>query len=304
MLCSAEYGYLKPSYSEDKIVRRIEIDWLSLHAGACLLFTMRRSKATALSSAFLLPLVHPKDSLLTKLIVRNTMSALFTTIIECITGVSQENGPGLDEKQALAPNQTTRPLDEVASDVVNTILTAEKAGARLKAELDSIVGCYGWKEYLAEKVLEKLGAALQGAHDKLGPAIRDAYNKAWIAANEIEGFVIQHPVMCTIIALGVLVVIAPWVIEVLGFAELGPLEGAYTERSMCWIVGLTPCNTDNVGIHRLFCGLVAVDLRRVGAQGILIFLFSTLGHGVDKALTNSRHGPRLWAADTSSYDVW
>ena len=228
-------------------VQRIEIDWLALHAGACLLFTMRRSKATALSSAFLLPLVHPKDSL-TKLIVRNTMTALFTTIIECITGVSQENSPGLDEKQALAPNQTTRPLDEVANDVVNTILTAEKAGARLKAEIDSIVGRYGWKEYLAEKVLEKLGAALEGAHDKLGPAIRDAYNKAWIAANEIEGFVIQHPVMCTIIALGVLVVIAPWVIEVLGFAELGPVDGAYTERSKCWIVGLTSRNTDYVGI--------------------------------------------------------
>lgn len=228
-------------------MRRIKNDWLSLHAVACLLLTVRRSRATALSSAFLLPFVHPKDSL-TKFFVRNTMAALFTTIIECITGVPQEDSPGLNEKQALAPNQTTRPLDEVANDVVNTILTAEKAGARLKAELDSIVGCYGWKEYLAEKVLEKLGAALQGAHDKLGPAIRDAYNKAWNAANEIEGFVIQHPVMCTIIALGVLVVIAPWVIEVLGFAELGPMEGAYTERSTCWIIGLTPRNTDNVGI--------------------------------------------------------
>ena len=206
-------------------MRHIDIDWLSL---LLLLFTMWRSGATALSSAFILPLVHPKDSL-TKLSVHSTMTSLFTTIIECITGASQENSPGLDEKQALAPNQTTRPLDEVANDVVNTILAAEKAGARLKAELDSIVGCYGWKEYLAEKVLEKLGAALQGAHDKLGPAIRDAYNKAWIAANEIEGFVIQHPVMCTIIALGVLAVIAPWVIEVLGFAELGPVEGAYTE---------------------------------------------------------------------------
>jgi hypothetical protein len=256
-------------------VRRIKIDWFSLYAGACLLFTMRRSRATALKSAFLLPLVHPKVGL-TELFIRNVMTALFTTIIECITGVSQDNSPGLDEKQALAPSQSTRPLDEVANNVVNTILTAEKAGARLKAELDSIVGCYGWKEYLAEKVLEKLGAALQGAHDKLGPAIRDAYNKAWVAANEIEGFVIQHPVMCTIIALGVLVVIAPWVIEVLGFAELGPVEGAYTERSMRWIVGLTPRDTDNVGIDS-FAAWWQSTYGGLVPKGSLFSFFQRLG---------------------------
>lgn len=158
------------------------------------------------------------------------MSALIAAIVGCIIGPSKEDALCADEKQALTCTHQARLLEEVAEDVVNTILRAEKAGVGLRAELDAIVGPYGWKEYLAEKVLEKLGAALQGAHDKLGPAIRDAYDKAWEAANEIEGFVIQHPVMCTIIALGVLVVIAPWVIEALGFAELGPVEGAYTER--------------------------------------------------------------------------
>ena len=164
------------------------------------------------------------------------MSALIAAIVDCITGVSEADPPYANEKQAFDSTRRVRPLEEVAQDVVNTILRAEKAGTGLKAELDAIVGPYGWKERLAEKILEKLGAALQGAHDKLGPAIRDAYNKAWQVANEIEGFVIQHPVMCTIIALGVLAIIAPWVIEALGFAELGPLEGAYTERYKAEIV--------------------------------------------------------------------
>lgn len=159
------------------------------------------------------------------------MSSLITAIVDCIKGTAADDQVYPQEKQPHTHVFHMRPLDEVANDVVNTILRAEKAGTRLKAELDSIVGPYGWKEYLAEKVLEKLGAALQEAHDKLGPAIRDAYNEAWNVANEIEGFVIKHPVMCTIIALGVLVVIAPWVIEALGFAELGPVEGTYTERS-------------------------------------------------------------------------
>ncbi|KAF3008601.1 hypothetical protein E8E13_007782 [Curvularia kusanoi] len=174
------------------------------------------------------------------LLVHVTMAALLAAIIECMVGAPQEDYLDLDEKQAIALNQASHPLDEIANDVVNTILRAEKTGAGLKAELNSIVGSYGWKEYLAEKILDKLGAALQGAHDKLGPAIRDAYHKAWTAANEIEGFVIQHPVMCSIIALGVLVVIAPWVIEALGFAELGPVEGSFAAWWQSTYEGLVP----------------------------------------------------------------
>ncbi|KAH6618496.1 hypothetical protein C7974DRAFT_31173 [Boeremia exigua] len=168
------------------------------------------------------------------------MSFLITALIDCITGVAAEDKPRPDEKQALVRSLHIRPLDEVANKVVNALLRAEKAGAALKDELNSIVGPYGWKEYLAERVLEMLGIALQGAHDKLGPVIRDAYQQAWNVANEIEGFVIQHPVMCTIIALGVLTVIAPWVIEALGFAELGPLEGSFASWWQSSYGGLVP----------------------------------------------------------------
>ncbi|KAJ4989317.1 hypothetical protein SVAN01_05222 [Stagonosporopsis vannaccii] len=153
------------------------------------------------------------------------MSSIVTAILDCIKGPAVDDRFYPQEKQLLAHNPHLRPVDEVANNVINSILRAEKGGAGLKAEVDSIVGPYGWKEYLANKVLEKLSAALQGAHDKLGPAIRDAYRKAWSVANDIEGFVIKHPVMCEIIAFGVLAIVAPWVIEALGFAELGPVEG-------------------------------------------------------------------------------
>lgn len=155
------------------------------------------------------------------------MVTLLTLIFDCITGTLSEEATYPNEKQALNCSYHLRPLDEIAGDVVDTILRTNKAGTGLKAELDAIVSPYGWKEYLAEKVLEKLGSALQGAHENLGPVIRDAYRKAWCVANDIEGFVIQHPVMCTVIALGVLVIVCPCVIEALGFAELGPVEGTY-----------------------------------------------------------------------------
>ena len=58
-----------------------------------------------------------------------------------------------------------------------------------------------------------------------------AYTKACEAAKAIEGFAADHPlataVFCTIIALGVLVVLTPFVLEALGFASLGPVEGKY-----------------------------------------------------------------------------
>ena len=42
----------------------------------------------------------------------------------------------------------------------------------------------------------------------------------------------EHPfaiaVCVTIIAIGVLVILAPFVVEMLGFGELGPLEGMYS----------------------------------------------------------------------------
>ncbi len=95
-------------------------------------------------------------------------------------------------------------------------------------KLDAIVGVTGWTENVAKWVLVKLQRALVEAPDRLGPVVRDAQDKAWDMADSIEGLVTEHPVMCTIIALGVLVLLAPWVVEALGFAELDPVEGMAT----------------------------------------------------------------------------
>lgn len=58
-----------------------------------------------------------------------------------------------------------------------------------------------------------------------------AYEKACEEAKAIEGFAAEHPVatavFCTVVALGVLVEVAPYVLGVLGFAELGPVEGEW-----------------------------------------------------------------------------
>ena len=52
--------------------------------------------------------------------------------------------------------------------------------------------------------------------------MKDAFDKAIDAAVE---FVKDNPIFCTLVALGILVILAPWAIEALGFGELGPIEG-------------------------------------------------------------------------------
>jgi hypothetical protein len=133
-----------------------------------------------------------------------------------------------DEKAALLSAHHVRPAVEIAEDVVATLLHTSLVGPALRMKLDSIVAAYGWRENIAKYVLEKLTQALQYSHENLGPPVRDAYHKAWEVAKSIEGFVIEHPVMSMIIALGVLAIIAPWVLPELGFGELGPIESTYT----------------------------------------------------------------------------
>ncbi|KAF2447310.1 hypothetical protein P171DRAFT_339878, partial [Karstenula rhodostoma CBS 690.94] len=102
---------------------------------------------------------------------------------------------------------------ETADRVVHALVHTEKRGTHLKRTLDTIVSASSWTENLAEWVLAKLET----------PA-KEAYDQACSAALAIPAFVKDHPVSTTDLALGVLVVLAPWVLEVLGFAELGPVS--------------------------------------------------------------------------------
>ncbi|KAI4944825.1 hypothetical protein J4E91_008513 [Alternaria rosae] len=147
-----------------------------------------------------------------------------------------------NEKVALlaAANDNPRPAIEIADDVVDALLTTHLTGAALRMHLDSLVGASGWCTNIAKRVLERLTTALQASHEKLGPTVHTAYTKACEAAQAIEGFVIEHPVMCTVIALGVLAIIAPWVLEALGFTELGPIEGTFASWWQSTYAGLVP----------------------------------------------------------------
>ncbi|KAI8934627.1 hypothetical protein NX059_008320 [Plenodomus lindquistii] len=169
-------------------------------------------------------------------------AARLQALLACLTCMDLEPKAEIypNEKLTLLSADEPHPLPKVTDDVVTTLLTTSLTGSALRMKLDSIVGARGWKQNVAKLVLEKLTRALNDAHEKLGPAVHNAYGKAWEVAKDIPGFIISHPVMCSIIALGVLVLLAPWVLEALGFAELGPVQGSFAAVWESTYGGLIP----------------------------------------------------------------
>lgn len=66
-----------------------------------------------------------------------------------------------------------------------------------------------------------------------GP-LKKAYDDAVAAA---VGFAREHPVWTTLIALGILVILLPWVIEALGFGEAGPVAGMSFDHLFRFLMG-------------------------------------------------------------------
>jgi hypothetical protein len=136
------------------------------------------------------------------------------------------------------PSATTQDepqtLDAMATKIITILRQAEKSGLALTESLNDAVNPTGWSERLAERVLKVLEDALSATgRDTWGQVLRDAYGKAVAVAGEIFEKLAQetkeHPelaaVLLTLLAIGVMAVLMPWVLEMLGFAAEGPVAG-------------------------------------------------------------------------------
>ncbi|KAH6687791.1 hypothetical protein F5X68DRAFT_231337 [Plectosphaerella plurivora] len=175
----------------------------------------------------------------------------------CLQGDSDEI---ISEKQALLdsaidkqplyesvvdkqPNLTSmqqpihRSVDTTAVDFIYILLDAKKNDESLTQNLHEAVGTSGWSERLAEKILDRLKITIVDGRNKMGDAMNEAVDKAYAAADKVFADIVQnakeHPlelaatIVITIIAIGVLAELAPLVVELLGFGELGPIEGSF-----------------------------------------------------------------------------
>ncbi|ERF76607.1 hypothetical protein EPUS_04427 [Endocarpon pusillum Z07020] len=156
-------------------------------------------------------------------------------IRECLTGQDEpEYTKTNDEKTEVGwrypEEKNTRPqptTEELAASILSTLFTAEKSGHDLDRRVQDIVRSCGWYEGLAKRVLDGLVAAVKSGA-AMGGAMKEASDKATVAASD---FVHEHPVftaaVAVVVAIGILVLLAPWAVEALGFGELGPIEGSF-----------------------------------------------------------------------------
>lgn len=156
----------------------------------------------------------------------------FKAIHDCFTGEAQDDQPVTNDKipahpAKLVDSHTHTTEEEVASSILTTIFSAEKSGPDLERRLQELVRSSGWSEGLAKRILDGLVDALNSSK-AMGGAVKEAFDKASAVASE---FVHEHPVfvaaVATVVAIGILVILVPWAVEVLGFGELGPAEGEF-----------------------------------------------------------------------------
>jgi hypothetical protein len=104
-----------------------------------------------------------------------------------------------------------------AAHVADTLLSADHIGhTDLAAWLDGVARGAG-----ATVVFDRLREAIR-ASAPVGSAMADALARAGVAAWQFAG---EHPEFVTILVLGALVILAPWMLEALGFGAQGPVAG-------------------------------------------------------------------------------
>lgn len=179
------------------------------------------------------------------------------------TSLSQTLYRPIDEKPALTPppayrdNPTRTPEQKAADEraaakivaILRTTDTTDEAA--LRAELDDAmapVRTAGWSEWLAESVFHALRSTLgEGDDTNWAVALTDAYKTARAAAEEefsdFWRYAKEHPgelaaevvleILLSLVAFGILVRMARWVVTLLGFAEKGILAGMLSSRLVC-----------------------------------------------------------------------
>ena len=174
------------------------------------------------------------------------MHSFINEILSCLCMGCTTQYDVLKEQPSLNITHGKRPqtTESLAAEILSTLYAADANDEHLIQRLQDVVHETGWYENLAAAVLTGLENALK-ALAPMGQAMKDAYDKATQIVADVLKFGKEHPVFCAVVALGILVILAPWAIEAVGFGELGPIEGVcisvyvegYTMLMCCLLVG-------------------------------------------------------------------
>ncbi|KGO64569.1 hypothetical protein PITC_094090 [Penicillium italicum] len=133
------------------------------------------------------------------------------------------------------PPTDSRSPESIASAIITKILNADEPYS-LHKELKEEFSAESWTDAIAQAILRGLENAIQSGAEMA----RAASDAAAQSKNAAVGFATEHPVYATLIALGILALLTPWALEVLGFGELGPIEGSFAAAWQRTYAGYVP----------------------------------------------------------------
>ncbi|MCJ1357465.1 MAG: hypothetical protein MMC33_007461 [Icmadophila ericetorum] len=168
--------------------------------------------------------------------------AVLSTLLSCCC-INADQEPSDVEKHLITQYKDNPTTAEVADDVIAKLFAAEKNDIALQENLKSMVHTCSWYDNLAAAILAAIEQAIE-LEKEMGPAVKAAYEKAVAAVNEVKEWADAHPemaaVVITLIALGVLAVMMPWLMAYLGFAEEGILKASWAARWQTTFRGFVP----------------------------------------------------------------
>jgi hypothetical protein len=139
--------------------------------------------------------------------------------------------PGEDsiyEKRAWAVMHHDASDQEIADNTLYLILNNGGDGEVNKSSLDGIIDEQSWTEEIAKAVLYGLATAIKEGKN-ISEDVRKISDVAYTLAQKFFLVTEKHPeatmFFCTIAAVAVLSLLAPWILELLGFAAEGPVAG-------------------------------------------------------------------------------
>ncbi|KAF2811207.1 uncharacterized protein BDZ99DRAFT_415695 [Mytilinidion resinicola] len=165
------------------------------------------------------------------------MPTLLQTLLPCLSPRRRRTTSPLTYTPDIKLSTDPAPEDEaMASRLLTTLLRAEKPGKTLQEslqhdlDLTGEVRTQGWYETVAAKLLAGMERAIEDGK-AIGGAVGEVLTHARTFAAD---FIREHPVytavIVTIVALGVLYLLWPWVVSALGFGEAGPVAGSWAAR--------------------------------------------------------------------------
>ncbi|KAL8367036.1 hypothetical protein RB599_010278 [Gaeumannomyces hyphopodioides] len=167
------------------------------------------------------------------------------TFAACFGSTDPEGArPRASEKTQIRAPDGARSAQEISAEVIELLRTAEKNGPALQRRVRDVVGEQGWTENIARAIVAGLETLIKEGREKVGPPLAEAIDKAEEAARAVFTFSKEHPYLiagfATIVAIGVLVFVAPWVVEALGFGELGPIADTFASWWQSTYAGFVP----------------------------------------------------------------